>query len=967
MGAPAIAPAFDLFVDYADEDESWVRGWLLPELNLPQERSVTKRQFDLGATLPAEFERAVTRSRYTALVLSRAYLRDEWTRFGELLASFVAVESGAEKVIPILLEDCELPLRVQFRVRLDCREKSTRTAEIKRLRELLQLEDPKPEVIPCPYPGIVPFARENARFFFGREREIEALANRVGKQSLLLVVGPSGSGKSSLVFSGLLPKLEQQSAYWLIRSMRPGSHPVDRLTSELKNTGEQAGDWQSAVRKLLEASAGAGRLLLVIDQFEEAFSQAPPGQLSQFGAALQQIAAHPSCAVLLVLRADFYDPFLSSNIVPFDAETQQFTLSRPGDAELRATVVEPAEAVGVKIKKELVERLLADGAGEPGILPMLQETMRLLWEKRENRLIEIDAYLSFDEKQSGLWVALSLQGNAALSGMKDPERRIARRVLLRLVQFGEGRDDTRRQQRLRALGSKDDDPAKFAATIDRLVDFRILTKDKDRNNQVLVDLAHEALIRGWPLLSDLVRDRRQAELTRRRLLAKAEEWERLARKGGFLDRLGLAEAREWQSGSAAQDVGIDPAVEELIDASAAKLQRDRRVRMTAIATIVALIAGGAAVILRSRFTSRLDAIEAIRESNPAAALQQAIDAVNHAHWFGPDLSARAQSALQDAIQSAEPNGNLSLGAEIDAVALRKDGELVAAAGRGGKVRLRDLVSDRETNLDLVDAPQDLSAIQIAPEAGSIWAAGMSGEVFVWDSPDDGQERTAFRVPSQVTALAVSTDGHSIAAGRQDGYVTIFDARTKEERTWQAHKLRINRLVYSGDGAHLAAGSADGTATLWGSASGRLEHSLPRDESEVTGVSFDETGRILATASSKGNVRTWDVETGRSRAPDAKVCPNLTDLTFLRIHVLAIACGPQAVIFDLEAKKITATLHGHTGDLQALSSAGAAQQVLATASLDTHVRIYYLNSELALKFARDLLQIWKQGAGQDGRP
>jgi hypothetical protein len=145
-------PTYDLFISYAEGDRAWVEGYLLPALGMPAERVITHQDFRPGAAVVAEFERAVIESCYTVLVLSPAYLADEWSIFGEQLISHASVAEQRAQLIPILLRPCTLPLRVDFRVRLDCTDEANWEAETVRLRTLLDQPEPKPERIPCPYP-----------------------------------------------------------------------------------------------------------------------------------------------------------------------------------------------------------------------------------------------------------------------------------------------------------------------------------------------------------------------------------------------------------------------------------------------------------------------------------------------------------------------------------------------------------------------------------------------------------------------------------------------------------------------------------------------------------------------------------------------------------------------------------------------------------------------------------------------
>jgi WD40 repeat protein len=194
----------------------------------------------------------------------------------------------------------------------------------------------------------------------------------------------------------------------------------------------------------------------------------------------------------------------------------------------------------------------------------------------------------------------------------------------------------------------------------------------------------------------------------------------------------------------------------------------------------------------------------------------------------------------------------------------------------------------------------------------------------------------------------------------------MDPTGKVQRTWKAHAGRINRLVFSRHGTHLAAASADGTATVWIRDSGKLEHTLTRLNGEVSGISFDDADR-MAVVSLNGDLRTWDSALDRERAEENTGCAGFSDVVFTGAHTVAAGCRESVLIWDVDAHKLAATLQGHSGAITAFSYVGTQRRVLASASLDRHVRVYYLDPKVAYQRARDLLKIWKQGTGQDSRP
>jgi hypothetical protein len=212
----------ELFVAYAEADSNWVHGFLLPEIGLDPQSVLTPRDFRPGVAVVQEVERAVVTARFIVLVLSPAFGTSQWPVFADLMASHDSLRQESGRLIPVLLEPYELPLHLDFLVRLDCTARSRWETEAARLRDLLQRAAPPAEQLPCPYPGLIAFGPGDAQLFFGRDREGDDISRRIRQHNFLLVVGPSGSGKSSLVAAGVLPRLGVADVgRWLIKTLRP--------------------------------------------------------------------------------------------------------------------------------------------------------------------------------------------------------------------------------------------------------------------------------------------------------------------------------------------------------------------------------------------------------------------------------------------------------------------------------------------------------------------------------------------------------------------------------------------------------------------------------------------------------------------------------------------------------------------------------------------------------------------------
>lgn len=608
--------AYDLFVSYAPADREWVEGYLLDALQSAQIKVISAADFELGAPRITEFERAVQQSKRTLLVLTPAAINESFAEFVTILVQAYGLESGTWPVIPLIHKAVKLPPRLALLVPLDATEPALWPEAVERLCASVQKAPPAQALRPaCPYPGMRAFREQEAGHFYGREAETDELLQRLRRHPFAAVIGASGSGKSSLVYAGLLPALRRSSLFgpgnWLVRSIRPGARPLEALQAAL--AAPDVSQFDPAT--LLAAETGAARFLLVIDQFEETFTQGA-AERDAFLAAIQRLVGLHDCYVVLTLRSDFFDDLLKSTLWPL-VQQHRLEIAPLGERELRAAIVKPAEDVGVFIESALVERLVAGSAGQPGLLPFVQEVMLRLWEKLERRFLPLRAYEALvlplagysGSERTGIQAALAQLGDEMIRSLSPEQQRIAQRILLRLVQFGEGRAATRRQQPVSALAAVGDDATLFDGTLNYLADNRLLVLSSEPGQEPRVDLAHEAMLTGWPRLGQWITEYEAAEVIRRRLEDKAAEWVRLGRgEGGLLDQVELHEAEAWLRATDVPTAGCSANLAALIEQSRAlRLRQQRRRKFTRTITfsilgLVALLLAGIGIDALSRWS-----------------------------------------------------------------------------------------------------------------------------------------------------------------------------------------------------------------------------------------------------------------------------------------------------------------------------------------------------------------------------
>ena len=394
------------------------------------------------------------------------------------------------------------------------------------------------------------FDSDTSHLFFGRRREADEIGRKLAQHSLLALVGPSGSGKSSLVCAGVLPRLDtSDGGSWRVYRLRPEPEALRRFLDTLGIAADRPSLHQlgAAVAGALGDGGGARRLLVLVDQAEALFLLPTRQERLRFLAVLDGLRRVDRCVVLMTVRADFYAELMTSVLWPLGPGERMELAPLRGDA-MREAIVEPARESGVYLEPVLVERLLRDAGDEPAALPLLQETMVLLWERRSRRLLTVSSYEELGgEGQSGLAAALSTRADGVLAALSPAQQRTAQRILVRLVQLGEGRRDTRRRQPVSALRTGRDDGRDFDTTLENLTDRRLITVtvSGEHGEEPCADLGHEAMIDHWGTLRRWIDASRARELARRRIEQDSEEWRRDDRDPGPLYRRHrLAEALE---------------------------------------------------------------------------------------------------------------------------------------------------------------------------------------------------------------------------------------------------------------------------------------------------------------------------------------------------------------------------------------------------------------------------------------
>ena len=388
-----------------------------------------------------------------------------------------------------------------------------------------------------PYKGLRAFEEVDAADFFGREALTEHLLERLATTRFLAVVGPSGSGKSSVVRAGLVPGLRSGalpgSEEWQVAHMFPGAYPLEELEAALLRIAPAPGslidlleDGELGLLRALKRilADDGGELVLVVDQLEEVFTLVEDEtRRVQFLAMLERAVADPRSRLRVVttLRADFYDrPLLYSGFAELLRDYVEALVPLTPDQFERA-IVGPAERVGVSLEPGLLTEMVADVVTEPGALPLLQYALTELHERREDNMLTQDAYRAI----GGVSGALAGRAEEIYAFLGDRAQEASRQLFLRLVTLGEGTEDTRRRVDRAELEAVEVDQEGMNEAVSAFGGSRLLSFDRDpRTGTATVEVAHEALLREWGRLRRWIDAAREEVRLHRRLATAAREW-----------------------------------------------------------------------------------------------------------------------------------------------------------------------------------------------------------------------------------------------------------------------------------------------------------------------------------------------------------------------------------------------------------------------------------------------------------
>ncbi|MEH2425326.1 MAG: hypothetical protein V7K48_31815 [Nostoc sp.] len=821
------------------------------------------------------------------------------------------------------------------------------------------------------------FGPNDAEFFFGREIFIEQLYSATKTHNFIPVLGASGSGKSSVVLAGLVPKL-QKEGHWQFTHFRPGSDPFHAIalaivplytpnlneTKQIAQARELASYLQDGAIPLLDVFAKIRqnhpnhRVLLIADQFEEIYTLCNNQEIRRkfldcLLASLETPISLSSSATVLVatMRADFLGNALSYRPFSDVLQNADVKLGPMNREELKEVIEKPAQKLGVTFADGLVERILDDVEDQPGNLPLLEFALTELWNKRTGKQLTHKIYEEIGQVEG----ALARHADEKYGNLTDDEKEKVRRIFIQLVRPGEGAEDTRRIAMKAELGEQS------WSLVKKLADARLVVTSRNLSSQETVEVVHEALIRNWGELREWMNTNRVFRAWQERLRSAKRQWEATKQDSGSLLRgAALAEAEE-RLKERPEDL-IDE--KEFIEQSTQERDRIRKNGIRAmwgivVSSLVAVVVSSGLGLIAWQKTKQAELNLADSLGSSSLSLldrRKELDAFVKAIKAGKILQNQhvynsvVMNALQKALnESSEHNRLQGHDNDVWSVSFSPDGKTLASGSADATIKLWNLETGKEIRT-LTGHDNNVRSVSFSPDSKTLASGSDDKTIKLWNLETGKEIRTLTGHDNWVSSVSFSPDGKTLASGSADATIKLWNLETgKEIHTLTGHDNSVFSVSFSPDGKTLASGSADKTIKLWNLETGKEIRTLTGHDNFVWSVSFSPDGKTLASGSDDKTIKLWNLETGKE----------IHTLTGHDNYVRSVSFSPDSKtlasgsadatikLWNLETGKEIRTLTGHDNWVSSVSFSPDGK-TLASGSRDKTIKLWNLETEKEIR-------------------
>lgn len=983
--------SFDVFLSYNNLDRATVEAIA----RMLEDEEGLRTWFDQWRLIPGvpwqeAIEQGLSSSRTCVVFLGTGGI-GPWENEEMRAALQMRVEHKEFRVIPVLLPGARLPhpgvlppflarwTWINFQSGLD------NEVEFRRLVAGIRGLMPgrhgdatsTPLEIECPYRGLEVFEEAHAGFFFGREALSQHVIEALLHQRIVAIIGSSGCGKSSLVRAGVIPQLKSgkltHSDTWIYITLRPASHPLSELAVSLVAVDPNSNPIEHApallsrlksdewalhfyIRLLLSEKPKHTLCLLFIDQFEEIMTLCCDEQeRQQFLLNLRYAATNSEGRVVTVLtmRADFMERAAAERNLAEMLSGHHLVVSPMDDTDLRRAIEEPAMLVGLRFEKGLVELILEEVGHEPGALPLLEDALTQLYEHRSPKNF---ASLQTYQEIGGVHGALAKRAEKVFEVFSSEEKDIARRVFLRLTQPGEGTADTRRRAELSELWPDSAHQAVVEKVVERLIESRLLTMSSDPRGARMVDVAHEALIRGWPRLRGWIEEEREPLRIHRGITEATRDWQARNRDAELLYRgVRLAEANELRRKSY---ISLNKPEREFLETSDAAQRREKRAARTR--RWAAVIAVSFTLSLSVFTIKAWREQRAAQQEQQAASLRELTSRVRQFKNTDPELSlrlaieaahrsstAQVESALRQALngfpESMALDGHDGIVWSID---YSKNGKnRIVTAGADATARIWDAESGKQLRL-LPGHVGEINRAIFSPDGKKVVTIGADATARIWN--DEDTEDAAAQKPlvllghkGEVLGVDFNRNGEKLVTVGEDQTVRLWNvesgAQLYERRV---HAGAVNRVAFNPVGNTFVTVSDDKTARIWDAESGKVLHVLKGHTNAIIRVAYSQRGEFIATASKDKTVMIWNARTGSyiQMLKGHGGIVNSVNFSPDGTKVVTASDDTSARLWDVQTGRTLPVLLGHSGFIYRAEFSPDGN-LIVTASADKTVRLW----------------------------